>query len=157
MNKVLLTGRLTRDAESRSTPSGNTVFNFGLAVPEGKDKVTFVEIEAWDNVAAGISPYLTVGKGIEVEGRLKVDEWEDKTDGKKRKAHKVVAERLSFSPGGSSKKEDGEGDETPKSETKSRTSAGKAVSGKKAGKTAAPVAVTTETDTDDEGDDSVPF
>src|SRR4051794_1155691 len=99
MNKVMLTGRLTRDAESHSTPSGNTVFNFGLAVSEGKDRVTFVEIEAWDKVAVGISPYLTKGKGVEVDGRLKIDDWEDK-EGVKRRIYKVVANQLSFSPGG---------------------------------------------------------
>lgn len=155
MNKVLLTGRLTRDAESRSTPNGNTVFNFGLAVPEGKDRVTFVEIEAWDNTAAGISPYLTKGKGIEVDGRLKLDEWEDKTDGTKRSKYKVVANQLSFAPGGSKKDQEQDGEVEAKSETKTKTS------GKKTGKVqAAPVAVavSNETDTDEEdGDDNIPF
>jgi len=151
MNKVLLTGRLTRDVESRTTPSGNTVFNFGLAVSEGKDRVTFVEIEAWDNVAAGISPYLTKGKGIEVDGRIKVDEWEDKNDGTKRKSTKVVANQLTFAPG-SPKKDDGEDSEV-KPETKAK-SAGKVVSGKKAGKVVTPVVVEAETENED---DDIPF
>ena len=154
MNLTVLTGRLTRDVESRSTSNGGTVFNFGLAVPEGKDEVMFVEVDAWDNVASGISPYLTKGKGIEVAGRLKISKWEDKTTGVERMGVKIIANQLTFSPGGTSKKES-ESEGEVKAEPKPKTSAGKAVSGKKAGKTAAPVAVTVEED--NEEDDNVPF
>jgi len=100
-NKVLLMGNLTRDPELRSTPSGTAVCQFGLAVNriynnsngERQEETTFVDIEAWGRQAETISKYVTKGNPLFVEGRLKLDSWENK-EGEKRNKMKVVLENM---------------------------------------------------------------
>ena len=87
MNKVLLTGNLTRDPEMRHIPSsGSMVANFGMAMNERwndartgeqRESVCFVEIEAWNRQAELIGKYLRKGSPILVEGNLKFEQWED--------------------------------------------------------------------------------
>lgn len=103
-NKVILAGNLTRDPEMRYTPKGTAVARFGLAVNrrwksetgEMKDEVTFVDIEAWGKQAEVISQYLKKGRPILMEGRLKLDEWEDKNTHQKVSKLRVVLESFSF-------------------------------------------------------------
>lgn len=100
-NKVLLMGNLTRDPELRATPSGTAVCQFGLAVNriynnsngERQEETTFVDIEAWGRQAETISKYVTKGNPLFVEGRLKLDSWENK-EGEKRSKMKVVLENM---------------------------------------------------------------
>ena len=87
MNRVFLTGNLTRDPEVKHIPaSGNTVANFGMAMNERwtdarsgeqRESVCFVEVEAWNRQAEIIGEYLKKGSRILVEGSLKFEQWED--------------------------------------------------------------------------------
>ena len=103
-NKVLLMGNLTRDPEVKYTPKGTALANLGLAVNrvyttesgEQKEEVTFVDIEVWGRQAETAGQYLSKGRPVFVEGRLKLDSWEDKESGQKRNKLKVVAERVQF-------------------------------------------------------------
>ena len=98
MNVVSLVGNLTRDPEFKNVGTTN-VCNFGLALnrqtKNGKE-TTFVNVEAWGKTAENIAKYFTKGKPILIQGRLKLDEWEDKTSHQKRSKLKVVAERFEF-------------------------------------------------------------
>ncbi len=103
-NKVLLMGNLTRDPEVRYTPKGTAIANLGLAVNrtyttdsgEQKEEVTFVDIEVWGRQAETSGQYLAKGRPVFIEGRLRLDSWEDKETGQKRNKMKVVAERVQF-------------------------------------------------------------
>ncbi len=104
-NKVILLGNLTRDIELRHTPSTNqAVANVGIAVnrrwktPEGeqREEVTFVDCEAWGRTAEVMSQYLTKGRPVFIEGRLKLDTWQDKESGQNRSKLKVVIETFQF-------------------------------------------------------------
>jgi single-strand DNA-binding protein len=103
-NKVLLMGNLTRDPEVRYTPKGTAIANLGLAVNrvytteggEQKEEVTFIDIEVWGRQAETAGQYLSKGRPVFIEGRLKLDSWEDKESGQKRQKLKVVAERVQF-------------------------------------------------------------
>jgi single-strand DNA-binding protein len=103
-NKVLLMGNLTRDVEVRYTPSNQPVANIGLAVNrryktaegEAREEVTFIDCEAWGKTAENISKFFSKGRPIFIEGRLKLDQWQDKTDGSNRSKLKVVVEGFEF-------------------------------------------------------------
>ena len=103
-NKVVLVGNLTRDPEIRATPKGTSVCSFSLALNrryktesgEDKEEVTFVDIEAYGKQAELIGKYVTKGRPLLVEGRLKLDSWNDKTNGEKRSRLKVVTENFQF-------------------------------------------------------------
>jgi single-strand DNA-binding protein len=103
-NKVILMGNLTRDVEIRHTPSNTAVGNFGLAVNrryrtqsgENREEVTFVDCEAWGRTAEVMSQYLSKGRPVMIEGRLKLDQWEDKNGGGKRSKLSVVVENFQF-------------------------------------------------------------
>ena len=105
-NKVLLMGNLTRDPELRVTPKGTSVCQFGLAVNrvfrleggDSQEETTFVDIEAWGRQAETISKYVTKGNPLFVEGRLKLDTWENK-EGEKRSKMKVVLENMQLISG----------------------------------------------------------
>lgn len=102
-NKVYLMGNLTRDPELRYTPKGAAVAGFGIAVNrkyevngEQREEVTFVDVEAWGKQAEAIAKYCKKGRPLFVEGRLKLDQWDDKTTGQKRSALKVALEGFQF-------------------------------------------------------------
>jgi single-strand DNA-binding protein len=102
-NKVILAGNLTRDPELRYTPKGTAVAKFGMAINrtwksetgEAKEEVTFVDVEAWQRQAEVIAQYMKKGRPILVEGRLKLDQWEDKNTQQKHSKLKVVLESFS--------------------------------------------------------------
>ncbi len=102
MNRVILAGNLTRDPEGRRLTSGTAVCNLGLAVNrryrtssgELSEETTFVDIEVWGRQAEFCRDYLRKGAPILLEGRLKLDSWEDRNTGQKRSKLRVVAERV---------------------------------------------------------------
>ncbi|MEN0020436.1 MAG: single-stranded DNA-binding protein [Planctomycetota bacterium] len=102
-NKVLLMGNLTRDVEVRHTQGNQTVANIGLAVNrrfrmqsgENREEVTFVDCEAWGKTAEIMAQYLSKGRPVFVEGRLKLDQWEGR-DGSKQSKLRVVIENFQF-------------------------------------------------------------
>lgn len=103
-NKVLLMGNLTRDIEVRHLPSGQAVANIGLAVNrryktnegEQREEVTYIDCEAWGKTAEIMAKYLSKGRPVFIEGRLKLDTWQDKSDGSNRSKMKVVVESFNF-------------------------------------------------------------
>src|ERR1041385_6566729 len=103
-NKVILAGNLTRDPEVRYTPKGAAIAKLGLAINrtwktetgETKEEVTFVDVDAFGRTAEVISQYLKKGRPILVEGRLKLDQWDDKQTGQKRSRLGVVLEGFQF-------------------------------------------------------------
>lgn len=103
-NKVLLMGNLTRDPELRYTPKGTAVAKFGLAVNrvwrtetgENKEEVTFVDIDVFGRTAENVSQYMHKGSPIFIEGRLRLDTWEDKQTQQKRSKLSVVADTVQF-------------------------------------------------------------
>lgn len=103
-NKVFLAGNLTRDPQVRFFANERAVADFGLAVNrryktadgQNKEETTFVDIEAWGRTAELVGQYLTKGRGCFVEGRLKLDSWDDKESGQKRSKLKIVADSVQF-------------------------------------------------------------
>lgn len=78
MNRIVLSGRLTRDAEVNETKGGNTVVEMRIAVNISAEKTLFIDVSAWNTVAMNIAEYLTKGAKIIVDGMLNVDEYENK-------------------------------------------------------------------------------
>ena len=107
-NKVILAGNLTRDPELRYTPKGTAIAKFGLAINrtwnsedgQKREEVTFVDVDAFGKQADAIGKYLKKGKPVLVEGRLKLDQWDDKQTGQKRSRLGVVLESFAFLDGG---------------------------------------------------------
>ena len=81
MNKVLLTGRLTRDPEMRSLASGKNVTTFTVASNEfiggGKERSEYHPVVAWDRLAEIAGRYLGKGQQVAIEGRLQTRSWDD--------------------------------------------------------------------------------
>lgn len=116
-NKVILIGNLTRDPELRYTPKGMAVAKVGLAINrnwttesgEKKEDVTFVDIDCFGRLAENLAQYMRKGLPIMAEGRLKLDQWDDKQTGQKRSKLGVIAENIVFlgSPKGEREEPDG--------------------------------------------------
>lgn len=134
LNKVMLIGRLTRDPEApRSLPNGGTVVKFGFAVGRSKKNQQtgqwendpnplFIDCEVFSrpdskrNLPDLITQYCKKGDSLYIEGRLQLDQWEDKNGGGKRSKHKLVVDNLEFiggrnseGGGGGGEAEGGEG------------------------------------------------
>lgn len=107
-NKVILVGNLTRDPELRYTPKGMAIAKIGLAVNrvwrneagETKEDVTFVDLDAFGRQAETLAQYMKKGSPLLVEGRLRLDQWDDKQTGQKRSKLGVVVEGFQFLGGG---------------------------------------------------------
>ncbi len=103
-NKVILMGNLTRDPELRYTPKGTAIAKIGLAVNrvwtneagEKKEEVTFVDVDVFGRTAENVGQYMRKGRPILIEGRLKLDQWDDKQTGAKRSKLGVIAETVQF-------------------------------------------------------------
>lgn len=104
INKVLITGNLTRAPELRETPSGFQVLNFGVAVNDRKknqstgqweDYANFVDCTMFGNRAASVSRFLGKGSKVAIEGKLRWSQWEAQ-DGSKRSKLEVVVDELEF-------------------------------------------------------------
>jgi single-strand DNA-binding protein len=115
VNKVILIGNVTRDPEVKFTSKGSAVTDVGLAINrtytlesgEKREEATFVDVELWGRLAEIAGEYAKKGRPIYIEGRLRMDTWEDKASGQKRSRLKVVGENLQLlggrSEGGSAR------------------------------------------------------
>jgi single-strand DNA-binding protein len=100
LNKVMLIGNLTRDPEVKYLPKGGPVAEFGLAINrsytldngERRDETTFVDITMYNKLAEIVEKYLKKGRSVYVEGRLKLDTWDDKQTGQKRSKLRVIGD-----------------------------------------------------------------
>ena len=103
-NRVTLVGNLTRNPELKSTRSGTSVTDLGLAMNRawtGEDgqrheEVTYVDVTAWGKTAENAVKFLQKGRSVLVEGRLQLDTWTDSNTGQNRSKLRVVAESLQF-------------------------------------------------------------
>jgi len=120
-NKVILVGNLTRDPELRYTPKGMAIAKIGLAVNrnwtsesgEKKEEVTFVDVDIFGRTAENVAQYMKKGRPILIEGRLRLDQWDDKQTGQKRSRLGVVAETVQFlGSGGGEGRGGGDGGES---------------------------------------------
>lgn len=97
-------GNLTRDPELRYTPKGMAIAKFGLAVNrtwktetgESREEVTFIDIDAFGRQAETIGQYLKKGRPVFIQGRLRLDQWDDKQTGQKRSKLGVILESFQF-------------------------------------------------------------
>lgn len=114
-NKVILMGNLTRDPETRTTPSGQTVTSFSLAVNrtwkgadgQQQEAVSYINCVAWGKPGEIIAQYLSKGRALLVSGRLEQRSWDDKESGQKRSAVEVVVEDFNFVDSGSGDRSEG--------------------------------------------------
>jgi len=124
VNKVFVTGRLTRDPEIKYLPSGQALANLGIAVNrrfqdksgEWRDDTMFIDVETWGKSAERCAETLKKGQPVFVEGRLKQDTWE--RDGQKQSKIRISAEMVKpfeagrgGQGGGAGEYEDGGGEE----------------------------------------------
>ncbi|MCA9060799.1 MAG: single-stranded DNA-binding protein [Planctomycetaceae bacterium] len=102
-NKVILMGNVTRDPEVRYTTGGTAVAEIGIAVNrywmdrqsnERKEETTFVDVTLWGRTAEIAGEYLAKGRPVLIEGRLQLDQWEDRESGQKRSKLRVVGESM---------------------------------------------------------------
>lgn len=120
INQVILLGRLTRDPETRTTSNGKSVTSFSIAVDRQSqdDQADFFDVTAWEKLGELVSQYLSKGRRVLVQGRLRQDSWDDKETGKKRSRVDVVATDVTFLDGPS-------GDTTSGSSASSSSSSSK--------------------------------
>jgi single-strand DNA-binding protein len=105
LNKVFLIGRLTKDVELRATPSGQPVASFGVATnriwtnPTGQrqEEVEYHNIVVWGRQAELANQYLSKGRLVMIEGRLRTRSWESQA-GERRSRTEIIAERIQFGP-----------------------------------------------------------
>lgn len=120
-NRVILLGNLTRDPQVRYTPGGTAVSEIGLAVNRTwfdqktnsrREEVTFVDVTLWGRQAEVAGEYLSKGRQVLIEGRLQLDNWEDKESGQKRSKLRVVCENMTMvgSRGDGPRSDPGRGD-----------------------------------------------
>ena len=103
LNKVMLMGHLTRDPDVRVTLNGTAVGNIGLAVnrrtvsgENAKDETVFVDVNVWGKQAELIGQYCQKGDPLFIEGRLTLEQWQDKNTGRNRSRLTVTAESFQF-------------------------------------------------------------
>ena len=97
INNVVISGRLGKDPEVRSTTSGKSVVSFSLAVDEGwgeKRKTYWFTVEAWDKTAEAVGRMASAGKRVAVVGSLQEDTWTDQKSGEKKSRTKILANRV---------------------------------------------------------------
>lgn len=103
-NRVVMVGNLTRDPEYKQLTSGQAVCRLGLAsnrqfknrqTGNAVQEVCYIDIDVWGPQAESCRQYLAKGRAILVEGRLKLDTWEDQ-NGQNRSKHSIVADRIVF-------------------------------------------------------------
>lgn len=107
VNKVTLLGRLTRDAELKTLPSGVPVANFSLATNrvwfdkttnQKQEEVEFHNCQAWNKTAENIAKFTKKGHLLYVEGRIQTRSWDDKTTGEKKYRTEIIVEEMKLMP-----------------------------------------------------------
>ena len=114
-NKVTLMGNLTRDPETRTTPGGQSVTSFSLAVNRSwrgsdgqqQEAVSYIDCTAWGKAGEIIAQYMSKGRALLVSGRLDQRTWDDKETGQKRSKVEVIVEDFNFVDGGQGGGHDG--------------------------------------------------
>lgn len=104
LNKVFLIGNLTQDPELRRIPTGTAVSTLRMAVNESfqsksgerVERTVYIDVDVWERQAENCQQYLSKGSPVFVEGRLQMDQWEDKETHQKRSRLKVRADRVQF-------------------------------------------------------------
>jgi single-strand DNA-binding protein len=104
INRVVLTGNLTRDPELRSTPSGTSVCSLRIAsntrrkdnTGQWVDKANYFDVTVWGAQGENCAQYLAKGRPVAIDGRLEWREWQDKESGAKRSAVEIVADSVQF-------------------------------------------------------------
>lgn len=102
LNSVQIMGNLTRDPEVKHTPKGTAVAELGIAINrvwkndqgEKQEETTFVDVELWGRNAEIAGEYLKKGRPVFIQGRLKLDTWDDKATGQKRSKMRVAGEMM---------------------------------------------------------------
>ena len=117
INQVILLGRLTRDPEQRTTSTGKVIANFSVAVDRGgqEDAADFFNVTAWEKLGELVMQYLSKGRRVLVQGRLRQDSWDDKETGKKQSRIEVVATDVTFLDGPSDGAGSSNGGSAPRS------------------------------------------
>lgn len=142
LNKVMIMGNLTRDPEVKYTPKGTAVADLALAINrvystdqgERREETTYVDVELWGRQAEIAGEYLRKGRPVYIEGRLKLDTWDDKQTGQKRSKMRVVGEAMQLlggregGPGGAGGSEGMEAVGSPRSSARPMSRPGGAVS-----------------------------
>jgi single-strand DNA-binding protein len=104
INRVVITGNLTRDPELRSLPSGNSVCSLRVAcngrrrnpsTQEWEDQPNYFDVTVWGAQGDNCSRFLSKGRGVAIDGRLQWREWTDK-EGQKRQSVDIVADSVQF-------------------------------------------------------------
>lgn len=101
-NLSILVGNLTRDPEVKYTPKGTACAEFGIACNEvwhdaagnKHESVMFIDCTAWEKGAEWAQKHLKKGAEVMIEGKLKLDRWEDKTTGDKRSKHTITVSKF---------------------------------------------------------------
>ena len=103
INRVVLTGNLTRDPELRSLPSGMSVCSLRVACntrrkqgEEWVDKPNYFDVTVWGRQGETAAQYLEKGRPVAIDGRLEWREWDDKETGKKRQSVDIIADSVQF-------------------------------------------------------------
>ena len=99
INKVVIVGRLTRDAELKFTSGGTPVSKFSIAVnrrvkqgDQWKDEASFFDVSSWGKQGESLTQYLVKGKQVGIEGELRQDRWQQ--DGQSRSRIEIVANNI---------------------------------------------------------------
>lgn len=123
INQVILMGRLTRDPEQRTTTTGKTVVGFSIAVDRvgQDDSADFFDVTAWEKLGELVVQYLSKGRRVLVQGRLRQDSWDDKDTGKKRSRVEVVATDVTFLDGPSGDGSSSVPSDAPKPSSKTKS------------------------------------
>lgn len=124
-NKIIFLGRLARDVQLKFLPSGTSIAEFGLAANhkyktasgEQREEVCFVDCSAFGRVGEVVNQYCAKGDSLLIEGRLKLDSWEDKNGGGKRSKHTIAVESVQLLGGKTSG--DGAGARPPAAKSQS--------------------------------------
>ncbi len=112
-NKVIMMGNLTRDPEFKQLPSGQAVCRLGIATnrqfkpknaAEAIQEVCFIDADVWGVQAESCHKFLEKGSSVLLEGRLKLDSWQD-SEGQKRSKHSIAVDRVTFLKAGSPSEE----------------------------------------------------
>ena len=151
-NKVILIGNLTRDPELRYSSKGTAVAKLSVAVNrswktetgEQREEATFVDVDAFGRQAEVIGQYFRKGRPIMIEGRLRLDTWEDKQTNQKRSRLGVVLESFQFLDQGGGRGSETEAGVAPRSRSATAPSA-------------PPPAAADEAPGEPQGEEDVPF